>query len=102
MVGSLLDSYGTKGLVKKTMSVTVMGVTHHLVSYYSIEDVIRGILNQPSMVESLRYIRPRIELTQKQSFRAPIEVLETGALESHDASHATLYGYCQQMVTPPA
>jgi hypothetical protein len=32
LVGSLVDSYGFKdsGLVKKTMSVTVLGVTHHL------------------------------------------------------------------------
>ncbi|KAJ5302197.1 hypothetical protein PENANT_c008G06263 [Penicillium antarcticum] len=104
LVGSLVDSYGFKdsGLVKKTMSVTVMGVTHHLVSYYSVEDVMRGILNPPSMVESLRYIRPRIELTQKQSFRAPIDDLETGALESHDPSHAALYGYRPQMMAPPA
>ncbi|KAJ5985013.1 hypothetical protein N7499_008733 [Penicillium canescens] len=105
LVGSLVDSYGFKdsGLVKKTMSVTVMGVTHHLVSYYSVEDVMRGILNPPSMVESLRYIRPRVELTQKQSFRAPIDDLETGALESaHDPSHAALYGYRPQMMAPPS
>lgn len=84
LVGSLVDSYGFKdsGLVKKTMSVTVSGVTHHLVSYYSVEDVMRGVLNPPSMVESLRYIRPRAELTQKQSFRAPIDDLETGGLEN--------------------
>lgn len=104
LVGSLVDSYGFKdsGLVKKTMSVTVMGVTHHLVSYYSVEDVIRGVLNPPSMVESLRFIRPRIELTQKQSFRAPIDDLETTAMESaHDPSHAALYGYRPQMMAPP-
>ena len=46
--------------MKKTMSVTVMGVTHHLVSYYSVEDVMRGILNPPSMVESLRYSVPAL------------------------------------------
>ncbi|KAJ6151044.1 hypothetical protein N7470_007638 [Penicillium chermesinum] len=106
LVGSLVDSYGFKdsGLVKKTMSVTVMGVTHHLVSYYSVEDVMRGVLNPPSMVESLRYIRPRVDLTQKQSFRAPIDDLESNALESaaHDPSHAALYGYRPQMMAPPA
>jgi hypothetical protein len=104
LVGSLVDSYGFKdsGLVKKTMSVTVMGVTHHLVSYYSVEDVMRGVLNPPSMVESLRYIRPRLDLTQKQSFRAPIDDLETSAMESaHDPSHAALYGYRPQMMAPP-
>ncbi|KAJ5600307.1 hypothetical protein N7450_001374 [Penicillium hetheringtonii] len=105
LVGSLVDSYGFKdsGLVKKTMSVTVLGITHHLVSYYSVEDVMRGVLNPPSMVESLRYIRPRVDLTQKQSFRAPIDDLETGAIESaHDPSHAALYGYRpQQIMAPP-
>lgn len=105
LVGSLVDSYGFKdsGLVKKTMSVTVMGVTHHLVSYYSVEDVLRGSLNAPSMVDSLRYIRPRVDLTQKQSFRAPIDDLESNGMESaHDPSHAALYGFRPQMMAPPA
>ena len=103
LVGSLVDSYGFKdsGLVKKTMSVTVAGVTHHLVSYYSVEDVMRGALSPPSMVESLRYIRPRLELTQKQSFRAPIDDLEAGGLDNpHDPTH-TMYGYRPQLVAPP-
>ncbi|RJE25680.1 regulatory protein [Aspergillus sclerotialis] len=102
LVGSLVDSYGFKdsGLVKKTMSVTVSGVTHHLVSYYSVEDVMRGALNPPSMVDSLRFIRPRAELTQKQSFRAPIDELEGGIENPNDPSHA-LYGYRPQMMAPP-
>lgn len=103
LVGSLVDSYEFKdsGLVKKTMSVTVSGVTHHLVSYYSVEDVMRGALSPPSMVESLRYIRPRPELTQKQSFRAPIDDLETSAIDNpNDPSHA-IYGYRPQLMAPP-
>ncbi|GAB1197386.1 hypothetical protein APSETT444_006679 [Aspergillus pseudonomiae] len=103
LVGSLVDSYGFKdsGLVKKTMSVTVSGVTHHLVSYYSVEDVMRGVLNPPSMVDSLRFIRPRAELTQKQSFRAPIDDLEAGGMENaNDPSHA-LYGYRPPQLVPP-
>lgn len=74
LIGSLIDSYGFKvdGLVKKTMSVTVQGVTHHLVSYYNVNDVIQNQLRTPSMTENLQYIRPRAEL-HKQSFRAPIE-----------------------------
>ncbi|KAJ5882530.1 Gluconate transport inducer 1/Pac2 [Penicillium soppii] len=101
LVGSLVDSYGFKdsGLVKKTMSVTVSGVTHHLVSYYSVEDVIRGSLNPPSMVESLRFLRPRTELTQKQSFRSPIDELEN--VESQEPSHAAIYGYRQQPIMAP-
>ncbi|OJJ43751.1 hypothetical protein ASPZODRAFT_135774 [Penicilliopsis zonata CBS 506.65] len=91
LVGSLVDSYGFKdsGLVKKTMSVTVSGVTHHLVSYYSVEDVIRGALSPPSLNDSLRYIRPRPELTQKQSFRAPIDDLETTTLDGTTAAALT-------------
>lgn len=78
LIGSLIDSYGFKvnGLVKKTMSVTVQGVTHHLVSYYNVEDVMTGTLRTPSQTETLQYIRPRPELTSKQSFRSPIEEAE--------------------------
>ena len=60
----------------------------------------RGALSPPSMVESLRYIRPRMELTQKQSFRAPIDDLESNGMENpNDPSH--LYGYRPQLVAPP-
>ncbi|KKZ68106.1 hypothetical protein EMCG_06216 [[Emmonsia] crescens] len=94
LVGSLVDSYGFKdsGLVKKTMSVTVSGVTHHLVSYYSVEDVMSNRLHTPLQNDSLRYIRPRAELTTKQSFRAPIDDFEHGAIEDGDPSSA-LYAY---------
>ncbi|KAL4988969.1 gluconate transport-inducing protein [Aspergillus falconensis] len=104
LVGSLVDSYGFKemGLVKKTMSVTVSGVTHHLVSYYSVEDVTRGVLAPPSAVDALKYVRPRPELTQKQSFRAPIDELEHVGMEvTNDPSHP-FFSYRSQMVpTPP-
>ncbi|KAI1628796.1 Gti1/Pac2 family-domain-containing protein [Exophiala viscosa] len=75
LIGSLVDSYGFKadGLVKKTMSVTVQGVTHHLVSYYHLNDVMSNQLRTPSQTENLQYIRPRTELISKQSFRSPIE-----------------------------
>ncbi|KAL2828238.1 Gti1/Pac2 family-domain-containing protein [Aspergillus cavernicola] len=99
LVGSLVDSYGFKesGLVKKTMSVTVSGVTHHLVSYYSVEDVARGDLLPPSTVETLKYLRPRHELTHKQSFRAPIDELDHIAMDNtHD-----LYPYPSHLMTAP-
>ncbi|KAF9882571.1 hypothetical protein FE257_006857 [Aspergillus nanangensis] len=93
LVGSLVDSYGFKdsGLVKKTMSVTVSGVTHHLVSYYSVDDVMRGHLSAPSQMDHLRFIRPRVELTQKQSFRAPIDDMEPGLDSLGDPTQ--LYAY---------
>ncbi|KAL4780569.1 Gti1/Pac2 family-domain-containing protein [Aspergillus varians] len=101
LVGSLVDSYGFKdmGLVKKTMSVTVSGVTHHLVSYYSVEDVMRSHLAPPSAVDSLKFIRPRTELTQKQSFRAPIDELEPVGLDN--PNDPSFYPYRSQMVPPP-
>lgn len=101
LVGSLVDSYGFKdsGLVKKTMSVTVSGVTHHLVSYYSVEDVVKGILTSPTMTDQLRFIRPRAELTSKQSFRAPIDDVDTGMENPNDPSQ--MYGYRHTLVAPP-
>ena len=64
LVGSLFDSYDFKesGLVKKTMSVVVSGATYHLVSYYTIEDVLRGKLIAPTMAESLCHVRARLDL----------------------------------------
>ncbi|KAH0543359.1 hypothetical protein FGG08_002315 [Glutinoglossum americanum] len=86
LIGSLVDSYGFRegGLVKKTMSVNVNGVHHHLVSYYKVEDVLGGLLDTPSISNALRYIKPRLELTSKQNFRAPIDdsdEIREGALD---------------------
>ncbi|EXJ70243.1 uncharacterized protein A1O5_06311 [Cladophialophora psammophila CBS 110553] len=89
LIGSLVDSYGFKqdGLVKKTMSVTVQGITHHLVSYYHVNDVLNNQLRTPSQTENLQYIRPRAELTSRQSFRAPIE-----DVDEVEGAH-NVYGY---------
>ncbi|KEF50940.1 uncharacterized protein A1O9_13002 [Exophiala aquamarina CBS 119918] len=75
LIGSLIDSYGFKqdGLVKKAMSVTVQGETYRLVSYYNVNDVIQNNLQTPSQTDNLQYIRPRRELTSKQSFRSLTE-----------------------------
>ncbi|KAH0545502.1 hypothetical protein GP486_008442 [Trichoglossum hirsutum] len=87
LIGSLVDSYGFRegGLVKKTMSVNVNGVHHHLVSYYKVEDVLGGLLETPSTSTGLRYIKPRPELTSRQNFRAPID-------DSDDARDGALEG----------
>lgn len=93
LIGSLIDSYGFKadGLVKKTMSVTVQGITHHLVSYYNVGDVMGQQLRTPSQTDTLQYIRPRPELTSKQSFRSPLE--EGDDVESmRDGANAYRYG----------
>lgn len=80
LIGSLVDSYGFKedGLVKKTMSVTVQGVHHHLVSYYKVKDVINHVLRTPSEDPMLRSLRPRPELTSRQNFRAPVDEVDDG------------------------
>jgi len=93
LIGSLVDSYGFKhdGLVKKTMSVTVQGVTHHLVSYYNVNDVMASSLRTPSQTENLQYIRPRVELTHRQSFRAPLE--EGDDLEGMRDPNQARFGY---------
>jgi hypothetical protein len=111
LIGSLVDSYGFKqdGLVKKTMSVTVQGVTHHLVSYYNVHDVMQNTLRTPSQTDNLHYIRPRAELTQKQSFRAPLEDAEEvdgntipyGANGGYRVSQQGLQYYMPQQGYPP-
>ncbi|EAT83357.2 hypothetical protein SNOG_09165 [Parastagonospora nodorum SN15] len=47
--GSLIDSYEFKegGLMKKTISVKYQGTHHHVISYYSLEDVVSGKLKRP-------------------------------------------------------
>jgi hypothetical protein len=76
----LVDSYGFRegGLVKKTMSVNLNGVHHHLVSYYKVEDVLNRSLVPPSQDPTLRLIKPRAELTSRQNFRAPLDEWDDG------------------------
>ncbi|KAJ6001226.1 hypothetical protein N7481_001635 [Penicillium waksmanii] len=105
LVGSLFDSYDFKesGLIKKTMSVVVSGATYHLVSYYTIDDVMRGNLSAPSLAESLRHIRPRFDLIHEQRFRGPIDYLHAGSTKSADhPSQATFPGHnlAQTMAAP--
>ncbi|CAG9993367.1 unnamed protein product [Clonostachys byssicola] len=78
LIGSLIDSYPFKegGLIKKTISITYRGVTHHLVSYYSVEDVQENRLQTPSRDPALRHIIPRHEICSSQNFRAPLEEIE--------------------------
>jgi hypothetical protein len=59
--GSLIDSYEFKegGLVKKTISVKYNGAQHHVISYYSLEDVVAGKLKRPSEDPELAGVHPR-------------------------------------------
>lgn len=62
--GSLIDSYEFKegGLMKKTISVKYQGTNHHIISYYTLEDVVNGKLKRPCQDDTLRDIVPRPEL----------------------------------------
>lgn len=93
LIGSLVDSYGFKegGLVKKTMSVNVNGIHHHLVSYYNIDDVLAGNLQSPSKDKSLDEIEPRVDLVARQNFRAPIDDLDI-SVQDHLGNLSSAYG----------
>lgn len=93
LIGSLVDSYGFKedGLVKKTMSVNVHGVHHHLVSYYKVEDVLTGNLKTPTHDPRLMQIEPRSDLIARQNFRAPID--ESSDDHGEAMNGANPYGY---------
>ncbi|OCF33175.1 hypothetical protein I317_02362 [Kwoniella heveanensis CBS 569] len=73
LVGSLTNSYKFKegGLVKKTMSVSVNGFAQHMVSYYTVEDVLAGKLRSPSTIPELQALEISPEYLSKQNFRFP-------------------------------
>lgn len=87
LYGSLIDSYPFKpgGLVKKTITVTVEGVPHHLVSYYKAEDVLSGKLQTPSMDPAFLGIQPRDSLLRNNTFRVPVEQEEYRINENSEA-----------------
>ncbi|KAI9275807.1 gluconate transport inducer 1/Pac2, partial [Phascolomyces articulosus] len=73
LVGSLSDSYKFRkdGLIKKTMSIVVNGVSQHLISYYHPQDVLQNRLRTPSSVPELASLEISPELLVKQNFRIP-------------------------------
>ena len=78
LYGSLTDSYPfiEKGLIKKTITVAVNGVQHHVVSYYRPDHVRSGELKTPSMDSMFAGITPRDSLLRSSVFRVPIETEE--------------------------
>ena len=72
LVGSLVDSYEFKenGLLKKTMTVTVNNVMHHLVSYYSLEDA-KFKLKTPRDDPRLKDLPIRDALMNQHKFKFP-------------------------------
>ncbi|OAA71907.1 cAMP-independent regulatory protein pac2 [Akanthomyces lecanii RCEF 1005] len=94
LIGSLVDSYSFKdnGLVKKTISVSFNGVTHHMVSYYNVDDVTSGKLETPSSSVHLRGITPRPALLLSQNFRTPVHEVEYALATDNTGAMTTQYG----------
>ncbi len=76
LIAPLVDSYDVKeaGLTKKSISVTVQGEKHHLISYYQVGDVLEHRLRTPRQDQCLQDIQPREELTQQPAFRVRNEL----------------------------
>ncbi|KAL0084003.1 Gti1/Pac2 family-domain-containing protein [Phycomyces blakesleeanus] len=74
LVGSLSDSFRFRpdGLIKKSMSIVVHGVSHHLVSYYNPLDVVQHRLSTPSSNPQLSRLEISPDLLVKQNFRVPL------------------------------
>ncbi|KAK4898111.1 Global transcription regulator sge1, partial [Elasticomyces elasticus] len=77
----------SRRLVKKTMSVSVNGISHHIVSYYKVEDVKNDLLPRPLSDPRLQNISVRPELYLKQNLRAPVEETEHYAIDGHMHAH---------------
>ncbi len=82
-IGSLIDSYQFKenGLIKKTISVLHKGVHHHLVSYYTLEDIKARRLKSVGQTPELANILPRQSLIQSGNFRSPVDDGDLGVLD---------------------
>ncbi|KAG0036321.1 hypothetical protein BGZ82_004378 [Podila clonocystis] len=85
LVGSLTNSYRFRknGLIKKTMSIIVNGVSQHMISYYSKDDVLAGKLRTPSSVPELAGLEISPEFLMKQNFRIPPTVEQSYDAGNH-------------------
>jgi hypothetical protein len=95
LVGSLVDSYEFKenGLLKKTMTVTVHNVQHHLVSYYSLEDA-KHKLRTPRDDPHLKDLPIRGELLNQPKFKFPnFDDAGDGTYDQVDGQQNTYQGY---------
>lgn len=95
LIGSLVDSYPFKenGLIKKTISVNLNSVVHHLVSYYTIDDVEAHRLKSPCQDSACRDVIPRPSLYSQANFRAPIDDTELAVVDPSQAYYSATMGY---------
>ncbi|CAG8471601.1 10030_t:CDS:1 [Funneliformis caledonium] len=91
LVGSLTNSYRFKkgGLIKKTMSIMVNGVSQHMISYYTKEDVLACKLKTPSSIPNLAILEISPEFLLKQNFRIP-PVIESTYEQGEQSSPSTV------------
>ncbi|UZJ53146.1 hypothetical protein CBS101457_002466 [Exobasidium rhododendri] len=77
LIGSLRSSYpfAKDGLCKKTISIQMNGTTQHLISYYKVDDVRRGLLRTPSSMPELASLAISPIFLSKASFRFPPTVI---------------------------
>ncbi|KAL9123526.1 MAG: hypothetical protein Q9217_007044 [Psora testacea] len=95
LVGSLVDSYEFKenGLLKKTMTVTVRNVQHHLVSYYSLDDA-KYNLKTPRDDDRLKNLPISEALLKQPKFKFPnLDDAGDGSFESLDAAQSQYAAY---------
>lgn len=95
LVGSLVDSYEFKenGLLKKTMTVTVHNVQHHLVSYYSLDDA-KNNLRTPRDDPNLKDLHIRAELLSQPKFKFPnLDDAGDGTYDQVDGQQTAYQGY---------
>ncbi|CAG7850880.1 SubName: Full=Related to S.pombe pac2 protein {ECO:0000313/EMBL:CCA68276.1} [Serendipita indica DSM 11827] len=76
LLGSLTNSHKFKvdGMIKKTFSLTIGGVSQHLISYYRVADVENGRLRSPSSLPELATLEISPEYLDKTHFRQPPRV----------------------------
>jgi hypothetical protein len=76
IIGSLVESYNFKegGLIKKTICASFNNMQHHLVSYYTYDDVKNNRLTTPSQDPRFKDIVPRPGLFQQTNWRSAVEV----------------------------
>jgi len=97
LIGSLsLESYNFKpgGLAKKTLSIDVRGIRHHIISYYRVEDVKHGYYHRPTEDDFLSKVEPRPELLDNPSFKSPVEDRDESMSLFHHRPRSNLRTTC--------
>lgn len=75
--GQLADGHVTLkpgGLIKKTITVKINRSDHHLISYFTQEDVRSGRLHRPTSRPDLMTLKIPSELLQSANFRYPLKL----------------------------